>query len=82
MKNAIELDFRVVYIKENGDAEPEEDVINMKKDEDYELPYPLQKNADEGPDSWEIRNSDGTEIYFKMTFIEKKRKLNTSLFAP
>jgi hypothetical protein len=82
LRNAIELDFRVVYIKENGDAEPEEDIINMKEDEDYELPYPLQKNADEGPDSWEIRNSDGTKIYFKITFIEKKRKLNTSLFAP
>jgi hypothetical protein len=69
IKSSHEIKVRPVYIKENGEEEPE-DVIDLH--EPFELPFPLQKECGEEPDSWEIRGVDDVNgkypVLFKMTF--------------
>lgn len=55
------LRFVPVYITEAGDSEPENSV-DLKPGEDYELPYPLQKDAGEDPDDWQLHDSDGQTV--------------------
>jgi hypothetical protein len=61
-------DITPVYITEAGEEEPE-DVITLKVNESFELPFPLQKEAGEEPDSWIIRS--GSHILLKATFLLK-----------
>jgi hypothetical protein len=69
VKSSHEIKVRPVYIKENGEEEPE-DVIDLH--EPFELPFPLQKECGEESDSWEIRGVDDVNgkypVLFKMTF--------------
>jgi len=60
-----------VYIIEAGEEDPANicDVITLKENESFELPFTLQKDASSEPDSWMIRW--GSEILIKMTFILK-----------
>ena len=62
-----EFDITSVYITEAGIREPESEII-LKENETQEL-FPLQKEAGEEPDSWEI--CSGSEILLKITFILK-----------
>jgi hypothetical protein len=65
----IELDdITPVYIKSTGEEEPESE-ISLKVNEVFELPFPLQKEAGEEPDSWMIHC--GSVIQIKITFILK-----------
>jgi hypothetical protein len=61
-------DITPVYITVTGKEEPE-DVITLKVNESFELPFPLQKEAGEEPDSWIIRS--GSHILLKSTFLLK-----------
>jgi hypothetical protein len=61
-------DITPVYITLAGEEEPE-DVITLKDNESFELPFPLQKEAGEEPDSWIIRS--GSHILLKATFLLK-----------
>jgi len=61
-------DITPVYITEAGEEEPE-DVITLKDNESFELPFPLQKEAGGEPDSWIIRS--GSHILLKATFLLK-----------
>jgi hypothetical protein len=65
----IELDdITPVYINSTGEEEPESE-ISLKVNEVFELPFPLNKEAGEEPDSWMIRC--GSVIQIKITFILK-----------
>ena len=55
------LQFRPVYRPSVGSEEPE-DHQDLKFDEKYELPYPLQKDAGEAPDAWLLKDSDGNTV--------------------
>jgi len=55
------LKFRPVYRPSVGDEEPE-DLQDLKFDEQYELPYPLQKDAGEAPDAWLLKDSDDNTV--------------------
>jgi len=55
------LQFRPVYRPSVGDEEPE-DLQDLKFDEQYELPYPLQKDAGEAPDAWLLKDSDDNTV--------------------
>jgi hypothetical protein len=50
-----------VYRTTEGDEEPE-DLKDLKFNEVYELPYPLQKDAGEKPDAWLLKDSQGTTV--------------------
>ena len=72
IKSTHELeDITPVYITEAGEEDPANicDVITLKENESFELPFPLQKEAGSEPDSWIIRWE--SEILIKMTFILK-----------
>ena len=62
-----QFDITSVYITDAGIREPETE-IRLEVDETKEL-FPLQKEAGEEPDSWEI--CSGSEILLKITFILK-----------
>jgi hypothetical protein len=56
-----------VYVKENGEEEPEE-LVERKSYEFFELPFPLQKEAGEGEDAWALKDDQGKTV-LKLRFI-------------
>jgi hypothetical protein len=68
IKMTHELDITPVYVTEKGEEQPEEE-ITMQVEEPFLLPFPIQKEAGEEPDSWIIRS--GSEILLKITFLLK-----------
>jgi hypothetical protein len=60
-KSKTNLTFKPVYRTTDGDEEPE-DLKDLKFNEVYELPYPLQKDAGEKPDAWLLKDSQGTTV--------------------
>ena len=61
-----ELTIIPVYVSSEGDEDPSED-FNMKVDEVYELPIPIEKDSNDEPDHWIIRDCQGKTL-FKLTF--------------
>ena len=50
-----------VYVGAEGEEEPE-DGFKLEHMEEYELPYPLQKDEGEAPDGWDLRVDDKTVV--------------------
>ena len=69
IKSNYDLNFTPIYINEDGTKESESNV-DLKVNETYELPFPIQKEAYEGADSWEFYMD--SKIILKLTFIVKK----------
>jgi hypothetical protein len=69
IKSNYKLNFIPIYISDDGTTYPESNV-DLKISETYELPYPLEKKAYQGPESWEIHM--GSKIVLKLTFIIKQ----------
>ena len=55
-----------VYVKDNGATESE-DRIELAYDEPYELPFPLQKEAGEEEDGWQLQDDNGN-VFLKLRF--------------
>jgi hypothetical protein len=68
IKMTHEFDIIPVYVTEKGEEQPDEEIA-MQVDESFLLPFPIQKEAGEEPDSWIIRS--GSEILLKITFLLK-----------
>ena len=69
-KSKKNLKFCPVYRTSNGDEE-QEDVLDLKCDEVYQLPYPLQKDAGEDPDAWLLKDSEDKTV-LTLIFTVKK----------
>ena len=69
-KSKTDLVFRPVYRNTEGDEEPE-DLVDLKYDQVYELPYPLQKDAGEESDAWLLKDSQGTTVLTLEFTVEK-----------
>lgn len=50
--------IKPIYIKDNGEEEPE-DVKELKDNQSYELPFPLEKEIGEEEDGWDLRDKAG-----------------------
>jgi hypothetical protein len=59
-KSQTKLAFRPVYFGDEGE-EPEE-LVDLKYNEVYELPFPLQKDAGEESDAWLLKDSQDTTV--------------------
>jgi len=60
--------LRAVYIKEDGEEDPEKHPIQLKINEPYDLPFPLQKEDGEREDGWDLRD-DKDNTFLKLRFI-------------
>ena len=69
IKSNYKLNFIPIYISDDGTTEPESNV-DLKVNETYEIPYPLQKEVYEEADSWEFHMD--SKVVLKLTFIVKK----------
>ncbi len=56
-----DISLMPVYVKDNGEEEPEE-LVELKSGEFFELPFPLQKYAEEEEDGWAIKDSEGKTV--------------------
>ena len=65
-KKTTEICVTPVYVKDTGEEEPE-DERTLKFDEDYELPFPLQKEAGEEEDGWLLKDDNG-KTFLKLRF--------------
>jgi hypothetical protein len=61
------IQLQGVYITHKGAEEPE-DFQDVKVNNRYELPFPLQKEAGEDPDGWDLRDASGNTV-LKLRFI-------------
>ena len=52
------MTFLPVYVSDTGDEEPE-GIVKLLRGEEYEMPFPLQKDAGEEEDAWALQNEDG-----------------------
>ena len=64
------MTFLPVYVSDTGDEEPE-DMVTLKPRGEYELPFPLQKDEDEGEDAWAIKDEQG-KTKLKLRFVVEK----------
>lgn len=62
-----ELELIPVYVSDTGDEQPE-DPTTLRGGEEYELPYPLQKEAGEEEDAWAIKDDEGRTV-LKLRFV-------------
>eukprot|EP00802_Teleaulax_amphioxeia_P025771 Tamp_26687.p1 GENE.Tamp_26687~~Tamp_26687.p1 ORF type:complete len:176 (-),score=51.39 Tamp_26687:359-856(-) len=59
---AKDIKLQPVYVTESGAEEPE-DMVDLKcGGEEYELPYPLQKNEGDEEDTWAIKDINGKTV--------------------
>jgi len=59
--NCIPVALTVVYVSSTNVKEPENPVVLVAGDS-YELPFPLQKDAEEKEDGWDIIDDNGNTI--------------------
>jgi hypothetical protein len=64
------MTFLPVYVSDTGDEEPEE-MVTLKQGEDYEMPYPLQKDEGEEEDAWAMKDEQGkTKLMLRFAVAE------------
>ena len=60
-KSQDNMRFIPVYLSEEGDQEPE-DVVNLQPGEEYEMPYPVEKEKGDKQDSWLLQDVKGNTV--------------------
>jgi hypothetical protein len=71
MSSTSDISFKPVYVKDNGEEEPE-DIVELKSGEDFDLPFPLRKEAGEDEDGWAIKDNEGkTVLKLRFTLTEE-----------
>ena len=69
-KSTDALQFRPVYRGADLTEEPE-NFVDLKFNEQYELPFPVQKDAGEAPDAWLLKDSEDKTV-LTLIFTVKK----------
>jgi len=78
LKMSNQVSFTPVYITQAGEEEPEE-MVDCVVGEEYELPYPLQKDAGEDADAWKLCFKHGGTIKLVFQLQEVKNPLTSVL---
>ena len=64
------MTFLPVYVSDTGEEEPK-DMVTLKQGEEYEMPFPLQKDKDDEEDAWAIKDEQG-KTKLKLRFVVEK----------